>query len=144
MNERVGRYTQDPAVTWTTHQIARARGAISIAGLRSRTGLSKTRFSSVFRDQVGVTPKVYARLLRFRHAIDLLTRRGGPLGDVALDAGYYDQPHFNAEFREMSGLSPTEYLSGARYFESPNLAEAGPDRPSSGETFFQDRSGAGG
>ena len=33
---------------------------------------------------------------------------------VALAAGYYDQPHFNAEFREMSGLTPGELLV-ARY-----------------------------
>jgi len=33
-----------------------------------------------------------------------------PLADVALDAAFYDQPHMTAEFRELSGITPSEFL----------------------------------
>jgi AraC-like DNA-binding protein len=45
------------------------------------------------------------------------------LAGVALAAGYYDQPHMNAEFRELSGFSPREFLAARRYPESVSVAE---------------------
>ena len=115
----------DPAIAWTAAEIERRQGAVSISELRDRTGLSKTRMATAFRDQVGVTPKLFARIHRFRRALELIHLGSDPLVDVALSAGYYDQPHLNAEFRELSGLAPGEYLSAARYPNSVSLAEAG-------------------
>lgn len=113
----------DPAVAWTAAEIKRRRGAVSISELRDRTGLTRTRLAAAFRDQVGVTPKLYARIHRFRRALEMINQGSAPLVDVALAAGYYDQPHFNAEFRELSGLAPGEYRAAARYPNSVSLAE---------------------
>jgi AraC-like DNA-binding protein len=101
----------NPAVAWAAGQIEQSGGAVSIAELRRHTGLSKTRLAEAFRDQIGLAPKLYARVVRFRRAAELLQKGAGPLIEVALDAGYYDQPHMNAEFRELSGLSPREFLA---------------------------------
>ena len=101
----------DPAVAWAAGQIEQSGGAVSIAELRWRTGLSKTRLAEAFRDQIGLAPKLYARVIRFRRAAELLQKGAAPLIEVALTAGYYDQPHMNAEFRELSGLAPREFLS---------------------------------
>jgi AraC-like DNA-binding protein len=104
----------EPAVAWAAAQIESRHGDVPIAELRGETGLSKARLAAAFREQIGVSPKVFARIVRFRRALAMV--EGGPtsLADVALAAGYYDQPHFNAEFREMSGLTPGELLV-ARY-----------------------------
>lgn len=115
-----------PAVTWALGELERRAGAISIATLRGHTGWSKTRFNTTFREQIGVPPKTLARILRFRRALDLVDRARTPLSEIALAAGYYDQPHFNAEFRKLSGFAPGEYLARVRYPESVNLAEAVP------------------
>jgi AraC-like DNA-binding protein len=114
----------DPAVAWVAGEIERREGAVAISELRERTGLSKTRLATAFREQIGVAPKQYARILRFRHALALVSSGEGLLADVALAAGYYDQPHMNAEFRELSGFSPREFLAARRYPESVSLAEA--------------------
>lgn len=100
----------EPAVAWVAAKIEACHGDVPIAALRRETGLSKTRLAAAFREQIGVSPKVFARIVRFRRALAMV--EGGPasLADVALEAGYYDQPHFNAEFREMSGLTPGELL----------------------------------
>ncbi len=109
-----GARTVDPAIAWAAAQIEKYRGDVPIARLRRETGLSKTRLAAAFRDQIGVPPKLYARLVRFRNALALVESGTGSLADVALATGYYDQPHFNADFRELTGLSPRELLV-ARY-----------------------------
>lgn len=114
----------DPAIAWTAAQIERRGGAVVIAELRERTGLTKTRLATAFREQIGVTPKLYARIHRFRHALARLHEGTGSLADLALDAGYYDQPHMNAEFRELAGLAPRDLLAATRYPGSVSLAEA--------------------
>lgn len=113
----------DPAVAWMAREIERSHGAVSIGRLRDRTGWSKTRITTTFREQIGVPPKAFARIARFRRALDSVGRSEDPLSRIALDAGYYDQPHFNAEFRELSGFTPSEYRAGHRFPDSVNLAE---------------------
>jgi AraC-like DNA-binding protein len=113
----------DPAVAWGVREIERRAGAVSIGDLRDRTGWSKTRFTSVFREQTGVTPKLLARIHRFRTAMEMVNRGDTSLVDVALACGYYDQPHLNGEFRELSGYSPGEYLGQMRFPESVSVAE---------------------
>lgn len=100
--------TVDPAVAWAAARIDERAGGVPIARLRDETGFSKARLAAAFRDQVGVTPKRYARLVRFRHALGLIERGAGSFAEVALAAGYYDQPHFNADVRELAGLTPRE------------------------------------
>ena len=113
----------DPAIAWTAAQIQDRQGAVSISRLRDRTGLTRTRLAAGFRDQIGVTPKLYARILRFRRTLGLINQGEEPLAEIALAAGYYDQPHMNAELRELSGLAPGEFLAAARYPNSVSLAE---------------------
>lgn len=122
--ERVARgRIADPAIAWAAAEIERAGGAVSVAALLERAGWSKSRFATLFREQVGVAPKRLARLVRFRRALELVNRGDLPLSHIALAAGYYDQPHFNAEFRELAGLAPGEFRAARRYPESVNLAE---------------------
>jgi AraC-like DNA-binding protein len=125
VTERMARSPRvDPGIAWVAARIERRRGAVSIAGLRERAGFSKTRLAAAFRAQIGVTPKQYARIHRFRSALAMVNGGEGTLADIALAAGYYDQPHLNAEFRELSGYSPRELLATVRYPGSVSVAEA--------------------
>jgi AraC-like DNA-binding protein len=101
----------DPRIAWTLGRIESDGGNVPIAALRDATGLSKTRLAGLFRDQIGVMPKVYARIVRYRRALALLDRGSPSLAEVALEAGYYDQPHMTTEFRELGGLTPREFLA---------------------------------
>ncbi|MFW6088332.1 MAG: helix-turn-helix domain-containing protein [Gemmatimonadota bacterium] len=115
----------DPAVLHVTHAIARTAGRTSIEPLRQATGLSSAGLADRFRRQVGVTPKRYARIHRFRWALGLLGEPEPDLATVARSAGYYDQPHMNADFRRMAGLTPGAYVRSRRFPSSPHLAETG-------------------
>ncbi|HEX6104958.1 MAG TPA: AraC family transcriptional regulator [Gemmatimonadales bacterium] len=112
-----------PAVQRFTRCIAAAGGARPVRPLGAGSGLSETRLVTLFRQQVGVTPKRYARILRFDRALRLLSLEGASLARVAAAAGYYDQPHMNAEFRDVAGLTPGEFLRAMRFPGSLSLPE---------------------
>lgn len=94
-----------PAIAQTVQGLG--QGA-PVASLARASGLSHRLLLARFRAATGLAPKAYARVLRFRHALRLLAR-GQPLADIAIDAGYSDQAHFNREFRELSGMTPQAY-----------------------------------
>jgi AraC-like DNA-binding protein len=74
------------------------------------TGLSERRFSQVFREQVGLSPKVWCRIQRFQRAVrQLHAGLDLPWSELALDCGFYDQSHFANEFRAFSGIDATTY-----------------------------------
>ena len=73
-------------------------------------GVSERRLSQVFREQVGMSPKVWCRIRRFQMAVTSL-HQGTDVrwADLAIRCGYYDQAHFINDFRAFSGINPTTY-----------------------------------
>jgi AraC-like DNA-binding protein len=114
------------AVSWAASRIERSAGAAPIGALREEAGLSKTRMAEGFREQVGLPPKVYARIFRFQRLLNLIHGGVPSLAEAALDTGYYDQPHMTAEFRELTGLAPRAFLAAARYTHTLSVAEPAP------------------
>lgn len=110
------------AVAWAARRIECSDGDESIAELGDRVGLSRARFVDAFRRHTGITPKRYARMLRFRRTLSLL-QSGRTMSQVALSAGYFDQSHFNADFREFAAMTPSEFIRGCRYPGSESLQE---------------------
>jgi AraC-like DNA-binding protein len=82
-----------------------------VAELSDEIGISSRRLVDVFTQQVGLTPKLFARVQRFQNVIqNLPPEQDVDWVDVALGCGYYDQAHFIHDFRSFSGLSPSTYL----------------------------------
>ncbi|WP_206794787.1 helix-turn-helix domain-containing protein [Amycolatopsis sp. MtRt-6] len=89
-------------------------GRIPIATLADRVGWSRQYLAARFRHQLGVPPKVVARVARLHHAIQWMTAPRPPRWpDVAASCGYADQPHLNLDFRALAGCAPTELLDPA-------------------------------
>ena len=100
-----------PAVAFSMSEFQNDPGLLSSALVAEKVNLSQRRFIQLFRDEVGLTPKLFCRVQRFQQVIRLVEKRDAvDWVDVALSCGYFDQPHFNHDFKEFSGLSPTEYL----------------------------------
>ena len=80
--------------------------------LSDHAGLSGRRLARLFALEVGLTPKLYARVLRFRRVLQL-THVDRPVdwSDIAHRCGYFDQAHFIRDFKEFSGLTPGDYLA---------------------------------
>lgn len=67
-------------------------------------------FIALFRQATGLSPKRYARLMRFQQL--MATLRSAPaesLSALAFEAGYSDQAHMNREFRDFAGITPLQY-----------------------------------
>ncbi len=76
------------------------------------TGISRRRFERLFRQQTGMAPNKFKMLWRIKQARYLIkTRPQLPLTEVALQCGYFDQAHFNHQFRAVAGVTPGEYRS---------------------------------
>jgi AraC-like DNA-binding protein len=97
------------------------------AGLRVREmakylGLSQRRFIQVFKEEVGMTPKLFSRIQRFQQTRTFIQHNPSfNWADLAVQLGYFDQSHFIREFLEFSGLSPTDYLDRQKRFVEPNI-----------------------
>ena len=112
--------------------ISHATGALKrvphigrIADACRDTGLSERRFGSVFRDHVGMSPKRYARLQRFRAVVEHAHGARVEWSRVAADCGFYDQPHLVREFREFAGMTPSAYVAArGEYVNHVALADA--------------------
>ncbi len=117
-------------VAWACGRLVSSAGSLAISELARELGYSRKHVATLFKTHVGVSPKVYARIIRFEHArarldelasLSSATRQDGlhvresprGLGELALDFGYYDQAHFNREFRDLAGVNPRDYLRRA-------------------------------
>jgi len=122
------------ALVWSWEQLTRTAGRTTIAALLDEVGWSERHFAREFRHHLGMTPKAYARVLRFANVVKQLTTRHEPrLVDIALDCGYYDQAHFTREFRTFAGVTPTELLASRSPDESGFLPSPAPVRESEPE-----------
>jgi AraC-like DNA-binding protein len=93
---------------------AAPRGPV-IAQIADQLDLSHGRFIQVFRDEVGLSPKQFYRVRRFRRVVQRATREERPnWAQLAQDFGYSDQAHLCGEFQQFAGVSPTVFLRDRR------------------------------
>jgi len=90
--------------------LARSHGRISIADLAAGLDWDPRRLQRGFAEQIGVPPKVAARILRLRRATRLLVAGWSP-ARVANACAYYDQAHLTREFTVMTGCSPQRLIA---------------------------------
>jgi AraC-like DNA-binding protein len=96
--------------------VLQGRGRMSVERLAEAAGVSRQHLTRVFRERVGVSPKLYSRLARFQSAlVYAVVGRKVDWARASAELGYADQSHMIADFREFSGLTP-ERLSSGRWF----------------------------
>jgi len=104
-------FERNPTVRFALGRIVGDPNA-SVAGIVEETGVPWRRFGDLFRREVGIAPKAFARVLRFQSAVQTIGATGGDVewAELALRCGYYDQGHFIHDFRDFSGMTPAAYL----------------------------------
>lgn len=99
-----------PVVAWAWRRLRETRGRTRIDEIVRASGVSHRHLVARFREEIGVTPKAAARILRFEHSVRRI-RAGVPIATVAGEGGYYDQSHLDREFRALAGTTPRRLRS---------------------------------
>lgn len=103
-----------PAVAYALRSFAESPSSSRIKAVTEQIGISPRRFIELFRREVGLSPKVFCRVRRFQQVLQVTHgRKNVDWAQVALDCGYYDQPHFIHDFQSFSGLTPSAYLAAS-------------------------------
>jgi AraC-like DNA-binding protein len=102
----------DAGVVFAWERLRATHGTARVGGLATELGWSRKRLAARFREQIGLTPKAAARLLRFERARALAGTMSW--GELAFACGFADQPHLIAEFRAFTGRTPETFLQDTR------------------------------
>ncbi len=106
---------QDLLILNALQQIHHANGNINMKALAAANYLSQDAFEKRFRKVIGTTPKQVASIIRMRSVLHQ-TPSGRSLTHLALDAGYFDQAHFNHSFRRFTGLTPSAFFQAPLFW----------------------------
>jgi AraC-like DNA-binding protein len=99
-------------VAWAWQRVVATGGTIEVGALADEVGWSRRHLGERFRAELGLSPKVAARVVRFERARRMLQQPGVTrLADVAAACGYYDQAHLTRDFGEMAGCSPLTWMA---------------------------------
>jgi AraC-like DNA-binding protein len=91
------------------------RGRTPIDEVATRHGISRQRLARRFHEATGLSPKVFARTVRFQGLVHaLLSSDVSRWAAVASEAGFYDQAHMINEFRSFAGAPPTIFFQPQR------------------------------
>ncbi|HAZ11237.1 MAG: hypothetical protein A2X86_08305 [Bdellovibrionales bacterium GWA2_49_15] len=103
-----------PYVQYSVAKIQELKGKISIKELERGTGICERQLERKFSKDIGVSPKAFARIVRFANIIKLAQSSPSSLPPnwthLALTHGYFDQSHLIREFKEFSGVTPSSYF----------------------------------
>jgi AraC-like DNA-binding protein len=91
-------------------EIISSRGKISIGELSADLNISARKLQRIFKEAVGVSAKTYQRLVRFSNAYAMLQKEQLSKTEVAYVGGYFDQSHFNLDFKSFAGEDPSSYF----------------------------------
>lgn len=122
------------AIEQAANEIVRRAGACRMDALALHTGLSMRTFQRTFRQRIGVSPKLYARIVRFEASL----KAKAALPHVSWTAiahrfGYHDQMHLVHDFQKLSGHTPTELLKDVAPVLAPQIDSA---KGTAGESLF--------
>jgi AraC-like DNA-binding protein len=110
------------ALVKTAQAMIRNNGSVRISEIAHQTGLGLRQFERRFHQEIGVSPKLYARIIRFEAA---LQRRAVSLTSswtkIAHDLGYHDQMHMVHDFTRLSGESPDAISRRLDMFVQPEV-----------------------
>jgi AraC-like DNA-binding protein len=96
----------------SARQIFREQGAVRVSTLANRASLGVRQYERRFVDEIGIAPKLFARIARYQMAMDAkLAAPASSWLTIAHDFGYHDQMHMIKDFQRLSGDSPSGILS---------------------------------
>ncbi|MCU0569812.1 MAG: AraC family transcriptional regulator [Oculatellaceae cyanobacterium Prado106] len=82
---------------------------IKLADLANLAGISPYHFSRLFKQSLGISPHQYLLQQRVERAKQLLKSSKSAIAEIALQCGFNSQSHLGKAFREVTGMTPSDY-----------------------------------
>lgn len=117
LNHLKHRSPQDSRIDCVVRHIEATQGMVPIAQLAEMFGKSRRQFERDFSGVVGLSPKLFAQIVRFQRASNLLTHSSWPLVQIAMELGFSDQSHFTHEFGRFFGLPPSQARANVAFLQ---------------------------
>jgi AraC-like DNA-binding protein len=94
--------------TEALRQIRSKHGNFTHATLEKKLQVGERQLQRMFKDNLGLSPKSYFRIMRFRQAYDsVMAQKEVDWIELTYSLGYSDQSHFIRDFKEFAGVTPT-------------------------------------
>ena len=102
------RKTENEKVIFASEQLQKG---VSLPNIQNELNISERSLERHFKQHIGISPKLYARINRFQSALENIRQTPfSKLTNVAYSSDYFDQSHFIREFKEFAGTSPKHFL----------------------------------
>jgi AraC-like DNA-binding protein len=125
---RLARAVPATLMAGVAKELHRRSGRVTVAGLASAADLSVRQLERRFRQEIGMPPKLYARVVRFEAALHVKAAQPSmQWTEIAHTLGYFDQMHMVHDFNRLSGESPSLIADQMDRHVKPEVAaNAGP------------------
>ncbi len=101
----------NPFIEFAVNKIVSSPHQISMEEIAGKVGYSQKHLIKLFKDNVGLTPKGFLKVIRFQKAIEeIAAAKEINWTGIAYESGYYDQAHFINDFKIFSGFTPQQYV----------------------------------
>lgn len=124
LTRRMRSQPHEPALRHATSLVRSSHGGMPVAALAAELGIGARRLERLFRAGIGLSPKVFSRIVRFRAATALLRSHPGiGWSELAYRGGYADQAHLARECRDLAGCTPTTLRRDVAFVQDAAGAE---------------------
>lgn len=94
-----------------------SHGLVTVAEMVAIAGVGERQLERLFKKYIGLSPKYYARIIRFNYIFKLIKSKKDSWAEIVYQSGYYDQSHFIQNFKAFTGEDPSSC-----FFEKINMA----------------------
>jgi len=103
-------YPADRQIIRAVDLINLSKGKLSLADVASNVCLCQRHFERKFKSVIGVSPKMFAKILRFNYALQCMKNYPDKdLLSIAIECGYYDYTHLAKDFKLLAGDTPSDF-----------------------------------
>lgn len=109
-------FSYQDGITCISNELFSNNPLLSIEQYAYKANMSVRNFERRFTEQVGISPKLYCRLLRFNNAVN--TKLKSPKASwttIAYECGYYDQMHMIKDFKEFTNINPSQFFAQSQF-----------------------------
>lgn len=112
---QISNYRTDKLILAAIDKIYSVKGIVKIKELTETLFISHDAFEKHFRKIVGTSPKKFSSIVQMKSIINQ-NRQNKTLTDIAFEGGYFDQSHFNKNFKLFTGQAPSDFYKSSAFW----------------------------